>query len=399
MNLYIYENQHARDLDPISLTRPVFDLRTGESSFLERIMRKFPGEAISLFVREEMEELCRESYPDTVVNPNLVEDGVWLLGNVLWQGEDLDKIINGSFGFYYHDKILIGAKIPKETGNGWLKLGGPVFSDLTACFPTGELQSVPCRFLWTILEHLPQSLLAASQLLHRNDTPKPTGYHVINPEKVIISEETVIQPGVVLDASQGPIIIEKSVKIYGNSILEGPLFIGEHTLVKPLTQIKNSAIGPQCKVGGELNTVILQSYTNKVHEGHLGDAYLGSWVNLGAGTINSNLKNNYAPVKVQVNKRSVETRNIHIGCFLGDHVKTAIGTKLNTGTIVGPGAMVVSEGFPPKTIRPFTWFVGGKHRRVLWEKFIETAKIVNERRRTQLTTAEINVLRTVYNDR
>ena len=164
---------------------------------------------------------------------------------------------------------------------------------------------------------------------------------------------------------------------------------------KPLTKIKNSVIGPLCKIGGEIDTVIIQSNTNKVHEGHLGDAFLGEWVNLGAGTINSNLKNNYESVKVHINYQSVDTGKIHVGCFIGDHVKTAIGTLINSGTVIGPGTMIATDGFFPKTIKPFTWFVKGKHHKVDFEKFIKTAEIVKNRRGQKLLDIEKQLLKKI----
>jgi hypothetical protein len=122
-------------------------------------------------------------------------------------------------------------------------------------------------------------------------------------------------------------------------------------------------------------------------------------VNLGAGTINSNLKNNYTEVSVQINGKNVNTRSIHVGCFMGDHVKTAIGTVLNTGTLIGAGAMIATDGFPPKTIRPFTWYVNGRHRKVLLDKFLETAYHVKKRRGKSLSIAEKSLLKYLQNER
>jgi hypothetical protein len=131
----------------------------------------------------------------------------------------------------------------------------------------------------------------------------------------------------------------------------------------------------------------------------LGDAFLGEWVNLGAGTINSNLKNNYVSVKVQINGKSVDTNSLHVGCFLGDHVKTAVGTVLNTGTVVGPGSMIATNGFPPKTIRPFTWYLNGTHKKVILDKFFKTTYHVKERRNKKLSEAEKALLEKIQNNR
>ena len=132
-----------------------------------------------------------------------------------------------------------------------------------------------------------------------------------------------------------------------------------------------------------------------MHEGHLGDAFLGEWINLGAGTINSNLKNNYESVKIHINYQSIDTGKIHLGCFIGDHVKTAIGTLINSGTVIGPGAMIATDGFFPKTIKPFTWFVKGKHREAIFEKFVKTAEIVKNRRGQKLLDIEKQLLKKI----
>lgn len=401
MNLYIYENHCARDLDPISLTRPVFDVRTGAFTFLERIMQSIPEATLTLFVREELGDICRESWPGFQVNPARVEEGIWLLGNVLWTKADLKKIVDGSYGFYYAKGMLAGAKLPGEVGHAWLKMGGPVLGDLTASYPTDEVESPLCRHLWNILENIPNSLAddATKFTLGNRVGGELTGVHLLESENVYVAESATVQPGVVMDASQGPVIIDEKVRIRAQVYLEGPVYIGRESLIKAQAQIKNSVIGPVCKVGGEVDTSIIQGYSNKTHAGHLGDAYLGQWVNLGAGTTNSNLKNNYGDVKVHVDGKAVNTGKAHVGCFIGDHTKTAIGTILNTGTVIGPGCMLVSAGFPPKTMRPFTWYVAGKHKVVRWSKFLETAEIVKERRGLDMSPGEKVLLKKVYEER
>ncbi|MDB9722909.1 glucose-1-phosphate thymidylyltransferase, partial [Candidatus Marinimicrobia bacterium] len=224
-----------------------------------------------------------------------------------------------------------------------------------------------------------------------------TGVEFINPESVFIGNNVKIYPTVLINAENGPIIIDSNVTIQGPTYLEGPLFIGKSSLVKPLTQIKNSVLGPVCKVGGEIDTVIIQGYSNKVHEGHLGDSFLGKWVNLGSGTQNSNLKNNYSLVNLELNNKTVETNKIHIGTFIGDHTKTAIGTKLNSGSIIGLGSMIATYGFPPKLIKPFTWYVNGEERKVILDKFFKTTYHCMSRRKKKLSDLEIDLLKNIYN--
>src|SRR3954462_4173874 len=137
--------------------------------------------------------------------------------------------------------------------------------------------------------------------------------------------------------------------IGANSVLKGPCYVGPHSQVKPLTVVHaGTSIGPMCKVAGEINNSIITAYTNKSHEGYLGDSYLGEWVNLGAGTTTSNLKNTYGPVRLRMGKTTeVETGRRHLGSLIGDHAKTAIGTRLMTGSYVGYCTMLASSTLPP----------------------------------------------------
>ncbi|MEE8334828.1 MAG: hypothetical protein V3S48_00150, partial [Candidatus Neomarinimicrobiota bacterium] len=222
---------------------------------------------------------------------------------------------------------------------------------------------------------------------------------ILDPDNVFISDTTEIQPNVVINGRPGPVIISDGVCIKAHSYLEGPLYLGQKTLIKPFTQIKNSVIGAECRLGGELNTVIIQGYSNKVHDGFLGNSYLGEWVNLGAGTQTSNLKNNYANIIVQVNGRAVDTEQLLAGSFIGDHVKTAIGTVLNSGTVIGPGCLIAAAGFPSKTLRPFTWYVSHRHKAMIWEKFMTTAGIVASRRDRKILPAERSLLKRIFEER
>ena len=397
MHIYIYEDQHAMDLDPLASTRAVFDIRIGAGTFYDRIETMLPDATISLFVRNELVAVTAERHPNCAVNPESVTDGLWLLGNVIWNQDISDLTQNENSVFYSNEKAL-GAYLSSEKGNVWLKNGGPVYSDPNEKNRI-ETQAIHFQYLWHILDQMPQSILSDAKSDRQPVIAASYPGAVFIKKDQVFIENVAIQPTALINAEKGPVIIDDGATIHGQSYLEGPLYIGKQTMVKPLTQIKNSVIGPHCKIGGELDTVMIQGYTNKVHDGHLGDAVLGEWVNLGAGTINSNLKNNYAEVTVQVDGKNVSTGSIHVGCFLGDHVKTAIGTVLNTGTVIGTGAMVATDGFPPKTIRPFTWYVNGRHRKVLLDKFLETVYHVKKRREKSLSDAEKSLFKYLKNDR
>ena len=218
------------------------------------------------------------------------------------------------------------------------------------------------------------------------------GVHQINDKDIFIGSPELINPSVVIDASDGPVIISENVEVCSLSVLQGPLFIAKDSVVQPHTFVRNSIIGEFCKIGGEISSSIIQGYTNKVHYGFLGNSFIGQWVNFGAGTTNSNLKNNYTPVNVTVNEQVIKTNELFIGLFAGDYSTFAIGTTFNTGTNIGPGCNVVTSGFPPKRLKPFTWYLNGKRMMANKTKFLQTVETMQSRRGKSLTDAEEFVL-------
>lgn len=389
MNIYIYEDNRALDLAPISSTRAIFDIRIGQSTFFDRIKLLFPQANISLFVRTEVEARTSEKHPEVKVNPKTVDEGIWLLGSVLWEEVDIQEALP-SDTLFYKNKDMIGGFLTKSSGNKWLANNDAIFLIENKI----QKKSIYCRFLWQILNEIPQMILSESiQNKKQIDSSIYPERILINSERIFTHDDINIQRGALINAENGPVIIDRGAVIYGQTYLEGPLYIGKNTIIKPLTQIKNSIIGPMCRIGGELETVIIQGYTNKVHGGHLGDSFIGKWVNLGAGTQNSNLKNNYSSVKVEVNGQNFDTKSLKIGCFIGDHTKTAIGTLLNSGTVLGVGSMIASSGFPPKTILPFTWYINREIKKVILDKFFESTCNVMRRRNEVLSEVERDLLK------
>jgi UDP-N-acetylglucosamine diphosphorylase/glucosamine-1-phosphate N-acetyltransferase len=189
--------------------------------------------------------------------------------------------------------------------------------------------------------------------------------------------------GVVFDCSQGPVFVDAHAEVRHGAVINGPAFVGtrcivaERTLVKPF-----AAFGPQCRVAGEVGSVIFQACSNKAHDGHLGDALVGEWVNLGAGTVNSNLLNTYGEVVMRLRPDGAleRTGRQFMGCVLGDHAKLAIGTRVMTGSSVGTGAMWAAGRAISGTVAPFAWVTDDGERRFLLRKFMEVARTVMARR-------------------
>jgi UDP-N-acetylglucosamine diphosphorylase/glucosamine-1-phosphate N-acetyltransferase len=243
--------------------------------------------------------------------------------------------------------------------------------------------------LWDIIDWNGEYLVNDLQMLDKggqiNGIVSP-GVHLIEKESIFISKTAQLKPGVVVDASEGPVWIEEGVTVMPNATLEGPIYIGKNSLIKVGAKLYgNTTIGPVCKIGGEVEGCIVQGYSNKQHDGFLGHSYLGSWANLGADTNNSDLKNNYGKIQVLLNGRLMDTGKQFLGLIMGDHSKTAINTMFNTGTIVGVNCNIFGAGMPPRFVPSFSW--GGADKLVEYrlDKIIEVAKIVMGRRKITFT--------------
>jgi len=392
--IYIYENHEVLNLEPVVLTRPAFDLRCGAFTFFDRIQNAFPEAEIELIVRDELKMVAQELYPELTVNPTQVEEGLWILGNVLWTKEDLEKISKKSYQFYYNEGELTAAYLRKDIGNNWLKMGGPTKDKILACPTISEIKSKVIKYLWDAVNLIDNAINNDVNYFQSTNLKNKSldGIHLINEDDIYIKTPDLINPGVVVDASNGPVIIADNVKIQSFSLLQGPLYIGKDSVIQPHTFIKGSIVGPVCKIGGEISATIIQGWSNKVHFGFLGNSYIGQWVNFGAGTTNSNLKNNYTPVNVTVNGNVVKTNELFVGLFAGDYTTFAIGTTLNSGTTTGPGCNIVTHGFPTKRINPFTWYINGKRMKTNETKFFNSAEAIQNRRGKSLSEAEKNLL-------
>ncbi len=214
-------------------------------------------------------------------------------------------------------------------------------------------------------------------------------------EYPVFAEENARVMHAMIDTTEGPVYLGKNTQVMQGTLIKGPLALCEGSLIKMGAKIYGgNTFGPYCKVAGEVENTVMTGYSNKAHDGFLGDAVLGEWCNLGAGTNCSNLKNDYSQVKVwsYAEDRFVPTGLQFCGLLMGDHSKSAIGTQFNTGTVVGVGANVFGAGFPKNFIPSFTW--GKETYRV--ERAIETARIVYSRRNRTFGETDAEILRAVY---
>ncbi|HXF95986.1 MAG TPA: hypothetical protein VNI61_07765 [Gemmatimonadales bacterium] len=245
--------------------------------------------------------------------------------------------------------------------------------------------------LITVLEPLLAEDLAA--MLEDSD-PIPAGSTVLGDPAAVALHDAVVEPGVTFDVGRGPVVLESGVEVKGGTRLEGPLWAGPNTRLLG-GRIATSAIGPSCVVRGEMTHCVLLGYANKAHDGFVGHSVVGRWVNLGANTVTSNLKNTYGPVRLSVDGTTVETGLQNLGSLIGDHAKTAIGTLLSTGAVIGAGASIFDAVRPPKYVPPFAWGGSGPER-MTREGFLRIAERVLPRRHVAVDEATRAVLGRIY---
>ena len=398
-SLCIFEDEHFNRLYPLTLTRPVYELRCGISLLREKSARRFPDSRVHLFCRDYLAEVVREATPGVPVNQPPTENCLFINGRFIL-GEKLPAPASQNL-VWKKDGEVAAAWINSTRLSSLAQFKDGIIP--TAWFeglPVEEIDGTFIRYPWDLVHHNPAQI--KNDFAHFNRGGQILGK--IYPNVTLLEEKNIyigagaeIKPGAVLDAEEGPIYIDEGATIMANASLQGPLFVGAKSAIKMGAKIyEGTSIGEVCKVGGEVEESIIHSHSNKQHEGFLGHAYLGQWVNLGADSNNSDLKNNYSTVKVYVNGEMVDSGLLFVGLIMGDHAKCGINTMFNTGTVVGAMSNVFGAGYPDKFISSFTW--GGIESMETYEidKALEVARRVMARRKLALSTAQEKMLRQVF---
>ncbi len=390
MNYILFEDHNIKLLAPFAINHASFELLCGVFRTIDRLRNILkPEDRLVLVTREEISDLVQERFPDLTVNPEMIPEGQALNGACLW-----DK-----------DGLAAAGQQPVMTDDGVPVsrfLDEPMRQrdfDAWICESHSPNQSgkkiVRFRYLWDavlytgrqIERDLPDVSFGLTGSIHESAI-------LVTPDQIRMNSGAVCRAGAVLDASAGPIILDTDVRIDIGALIQGPVYIGPGTVVNPGAKLRsNVSLGPRCKVGGELEDVIIQGYSNKQHDGFLGHSFLGEWINLGANTNNSDLKNNYGTVRFQFPDQPIQSGEPFLGLMMGDHSKSGISTMFNTGTYVGLGANVFGSEFQPKHIASFSW---GNTQRVDLSKFLDTCRKVKKRRQLSLSDAEIQFLSNLH---
>lgn len=380
---YILFDSPARDaLLPFTFTRPVADIRIGILTIREK-WEKYLGYTTTTVT----EEYLTEKFPMVEMEENVLINSAFLPNEVL---AEMVSALEPNQAIFYQDEVL--AFYTNDTQEE------VDFDSYEILEYTDEL--IKIEHVWDIFKKNDAALREDFELLTEGRTSQeiPASVNTISPNNIFIEEGAKLEY-VTLNASTGPIYIGKNTEIMEGSVIRGPFALCEGAVVKLATKVYGATtVGPECRIGGEVSNSVLFGYSNKGHDGFLGNSVLGEWCNLGADTNNSNLKNNYDEVKLWSYEENafVKTGLQFCGLFMGDHSKSGINTMFNTGTVVGVCANIFGGGYPKNFVPSFSWGGPSGMDTYLLPKAFETAKEVMARRNVVFTEQDEAILTEVF---
>ncbi|MDA3839403.1 MAG: putative sugar nucleotidyl transferase [Candidatus Delongbacteria bacterium] len=396
MNILLFEDNFYNNFGPLTKLRPIHELRTGIYSISDKYQKLFSEDEFYFYHRAKFNTRYRakglklfSSMEDgeefIAINSRILPD------NNLIKYIDLLKSGKSKYIKNKDNNLLVGMfKTKKEFKTNYTK------KTSNSIVPKFNIISYP----WDLITSNGNQIISDLKYIKaEKGWMRKDPEHVIltSSENIYIKRNANIRAGVIIDASDGPVIIDEKADIMQNSVIIGPAYIGKGSTVKIGAKIyENTSIGEVCKVGGEIEGSIIHGYSNKQHDGFLGHAYLAEWCNLGADTNNSDLKNNYSNVKVELNGNLIDTGSMFVGLIMGDHSKTGINTMFNTGTVVGIGCNVYGAGFPPRNIPDFHWGSKEKLVRYPFKRTLATMITVMARRNKELSKKDKEILEKIH---
>jgi UDP-N-acetylglucosamine diphosphorylase/glucosamine-1-phosphate N-acetyltransferase len=408
MRLCLVEDHAASDLEPLSLTRPVFDLLLGATSIRQKVTRALglePGPSrLGVLVRPYLEDVLRQRDPHVAVNdhawlalgPVIVANGRWVpparlevpSGASRWlglcEGQPACALVGPEWA----------SRLEPNGVEGW-------FEEVAAGCRAAEIGGEWIEHPWDLVAgnaaHVARDFEAEGRV-GLGDRHLTTAALVGPADRLFIHETARVDPYTVFDTTNGPIIVAAGAWVQPFTRIEGPSHIGRDTQLFRANLRGGVTIGPNCRVGGEVEASIVHGFSNKYHEGFLGHAYVGEWVNLGAITSNSDLRNDYGEVFVPLGGDPVATGQVKVGCFIGDHTRTGLGSMLNTGTAIGVMCNVLPAGpLLPKHVPSFAAVLYGRVAPGFpLEQMFATARIVMGRRGREFTEVDEHLYLDLY---
>ncbi|MCP4567756.1 MAG: hypothetical protein GY841_09285 [FCB group bacterium] len=399
--LIIFEDGNFGDFYPLTLSRPAYMLRCGAKMLWEKIAANFDGYEINFACRPEMTQIVKAQLGHNVNQLNYQENDrlVFINGRLRLGPKLAEELKQGDTNRIFRQgettaAYVIAQPLDKKPEDLTDLASRDAADQMIGKCDVAEGEFEFYNHLWNLVDLNSteisndfQTLAGKFDLASMLEEARvDTSARILSPDNIYIAAGAEIGANAVIDNRHGPVIIDRNAMIGPLSYIEGPCYIGPDTQIFRGNIREGCSFGPSCRVGGEVEESIFQGFTNKYHDGFLGHAYLGSWVNLGAMTTNSDLKNNYKNITVSVNGRSVDTGLMKIGSYIGDHSKTGIGTLLNTGISIGfscniyGGTLVTSREVPS-----FSWGDEKGYDIYRLDKAMEVARSAMSRRNQEFT--------------
>jgi len=380
---------------PLSLGRPLWELRIGMGSLAGKLVAKIHPDNIVYFVPDYMADAYRAQVDKPVNDMSALVGDDLMLVNPVVKAESFKVPVQGTseIGLDEH-RTVVYARISKSDAKRLSSDDIEAFIDLAKA----KLPNVTCKlptwnYTWDLIlangEQITAEFADAGRNGFEGTLEEPVAVRGSRKD-VYVAPGVKVHPMVTIDAEHGPVYIDERAEIHPFSRIEGPCYIGTGSILLGAKCREGNSIGPYCRIGGEVEESIIHGYSNKYHDGFLGHSYVGEWVNLGALTTNSDLKNDYSNVSIMLDgQHAIDTGSAKVGSLIGDHTKTSIGTLLNTGSYLGAMAIIMATGKPlPKYIPSFAWFIEGIVTKGFGKgRLYETAKTAMDRRKCEWTPA------------
>jgi UDP-N-acetylglucosamine diphosphorylase/glucosamine-1-phosphate N-acetyltransferase len=440
----IFEDRAFHRFFPLSLAQPVFDLRVGAGTLRSRWAGADAKSQFGVICRDYLADVVRLASPGLPVNAAVSGAATFVNGRLLCMGDERERLLArlDENTVAVQGGVVVAARVGKEAAAEFANaLHAQVSEDAvgracellksraggdaarSAARTSGgekelaaELQRVvdaqrlkvvdvpEARLLsysWQLIEHnaacIADDFARLPSRGRATDGVASPGVHIVGAERVVVGQKASIRAGVVLDASDGPVMVGEGAVVMANATVVGPVAIGAGSVVKAGARILGgTSVGRVCKVGGEVDETIFADYSNKQHDGFLGHSYVGSWVNIGAASNNSDLKNNYGTVRMWCAGEVRETGRQFLGLVMGDHTKTGINAVFNTGTVVGFNCNVYSSEMPGAFVPSFSWGHGLDMVPYDLEKAMQTAALAMGRRGVEFTAAHRRLFERVH---
>ncbi len=385
-NFILFDDKRWQQLLPLTFTRTIADLRIGIDTIREKWI-----DSLQTNISYLTETYLSEKFP-----ANYTEDNIYIFGGLIPDTKICAAINDLKTGevLMQNNEILVLRSSEKYFSGMSLTEHAKTFTVVN------YNENIICiSRTWHLFVNNDAVLRDDFDRLTKNKKSQTVSATNTSIGNAVFIEEGAIVEGCIINSKTGPVYIGKNAEIMEGSMLRGPLAIGEFSVIKMGAKIYGATtIGPHCKVGGEINNSIITGYSNKAHDGFLGNSVIGEWCNLGADTNNSNLKNNYAEVKLwdYVTQRFFDTGLQFCGLIMGDHSKCGINTMFNTGTVVGVNSNIFGDGFPRNFIPSYSWGGAKGFDTYKLKDALAVAKEVMQRRNLELNNIDIKILTSIY---